>query len=185
MDVVETTDALLDDTGELDTIGEGEAIAPIHAHAHVDQVLAYRTKLDVAETVEAIQEIVYDLRAATIAEWSPEDRAEVRAWLKDGAAFDARPSVLGRPHVTAAVGEDATVQTCGACGAVLRTFDDGAEALPAGVLVRTDCDGQETEGQHYPDTAKPKKTRGRTSDAAPEAPAAKAPAKRGKKKSGR
>jgi hypothetical protein len=141
----------------------GEEILPMEANGHADQVVTYRTKLDVAETVDALAGFVYDVHPATIAEWSPEERAAVRTWLADpDGTFETRPAILGRPHLALRVDDAALVQTCSACGAVLRMLDDGAtEALPAGAMVRTDCAGTEAEGHRYPEPATAQAKQGR------------------------
>jgi hypothetical protein len=159
----------------------GEEILPTEANGHADQVVTYRTKLDVAETVDALAGLVYDVPTATVAEWSPEDRATVRAWLANpDGTFENRPAILGCPHLAEKAGAEATVQACASCGAVLRTWQEGDGSivwLRAGALVRTDCPGVEDEGHRYPERT-PKAKRSRKSAAEPEAEAEAKPAKK-------
>lgn len=138
----------------------GAEILPVHANSHADQVVEYRTRVDVMATANALHEVVYDVHLATIAEWTPQQRAEVRAWAENETTFEDLPAVLGRPHIAGPAGEQA--QCCTECGVVLRTYDDIADALPAGARVRTNCTGAQAEPEHhYPDTSKPKKARSR------------------------
>lgn len=157
-----------EDPCDLCALGNGQAffagltIAPIYAQAHADQVIEYRTKLDVQATLDALDGHVYDVSADTAAAWSPEDRAAVRAWASnDDAPFSDMPAILGRPHIAAvASGEDAMVQACAECGAVLRTWNesDGSIVwLPTCARVRTDCPGAQPEpAHHYPAKRKPR-----------------------------
>jgi hypothetical protein len=157
-----------EDPCPLCAMGNGQAffagltIAPIHAQAHADQVIEYRTTLDVQATLDALDGHVHDLPAAIVAEWSPEDRAAVRTWASNNdAPFSDMPAVLGRPHIAAAAsGDDAMVQACTECGAVLRTWNAGDGSivwLPTCARVRTDCPGARTEPEHhYPARRKPR-----------------------------
>jgi hypothetical protein len=150
----------------------GAELAPPHANAHADQVVTYRTKLDVQATLDALDGVIVDVHPATVAEWTTEQRAEVRAWASDhDAPFDAMPAILGRPHIAAKAGDDANVQACTQCGAVLRTWNEGDGSivwLSAGARVKTDCPGTQEEGHRYPERT-PKAKRKRQADAEPKA----------------
>jgi hypothetical protein len=113
--------------------------------------------LELETKADAIAGVLFDVHPATIAEWTPEDRAAVRAWAgNDDAPFDQMPAVLGRPHVAGHAGDHA--QACTECGAVLRTWNEGDGSivwLSAGARVRTDCPGKQAEAEHhYPERKK-------------------------------
>lgn len=57
----------------------GVELLPRDAQGHADQVVIYRTKVDVAYTADALDGVVFDIHPASIAEWSAEERAAVRA----------------------------------------------------------------------------------------------------------
>jgi hypothetical protein len=168
----------------------GAEILPGDAQAHAEQVVAYRAWLDVQDTVEALAEVIFDIPEETIAGWSGEERAAVRAWKRDNRL--PMPVVLGRPHIAASVEDGAKVQTCATCGAVIKQLDDVKEAYWSGDLVRTDCAGAEPDGHHYPER-KPKPTSRRKSvadtaehvvDAGAKVSIRKKPAAKGAKKKG-
>lgn len=163
----------------------GAELLPIYANGHADQVVDYRERLDVQQTRDALDGIVYGLKLTDIVAMSPETRAAFRAWVDAGAPIEEFPENAGRPHLTAAIGEDAKVQTCRACGVVLKTFDDAAEALPALNLFGLDCTGTEAEGHRYPDTSKKRARRKADADSPKADKPAKAKKTSGKKKGGR
>jgi hypothetical protein len=154
------------------SIGEREAIVrilgaeilPRDASGHIGQVGEYRNRLDVQRTVDWLDGLIFGIPASVVAAWSPEEKKAVRTWAHHGGdPHQARPSVLGTPHVAAAVDPGAKVQTCATCGAVLKQLDDVTEAYRSGALVRTDCAGAEPEGHRYPDaTKKPRRSRKKT-----------------------
>jgi hypothetical protein len=170
----------------------GHEIAARDASAHVDQVVEYRTKLDVEETEDALQAVIARVHLATIAEWTTEERAAVRVWAfqtvdheTNGAktAPPPRPAVLGPSHIAATVEEDAKVQSCTACGAVLQVLDgdDGPCAFLPGSQVWLDCPGATAEvTNRYPDTKGKKKAAPRKAAASPKPTAAKKSARRKK-----
>jgi hypothetical protein len=167
----------------------GEEILPTEANGHADQVLTYRTNLDVAETIDALADLIANVPAAVVAEWTPEQRAEARAWATAaGEATDVEseppfPPALGLPHIAAAVPDGAKVQTCETCGGVVMQLNELNSAFMAGDFVRLDCAGTDVEGHRYPDTAKPKKA-ARPKAEKPEKPAKKKAASK-KTKGGR
>lgn len=155
----------------------GHEIAARDGSAHVDQVAAYRTKMDVEETEDALGSVVERVPIAAILEWTPDERAAVRVWafavvdVENGGKIQPpdRPAVLGTPHVVAdkMLGADAKVVTCGPCGAVLQQLvDDDAVIYPVGRLVGIDCPGAdaEIEPHRYPDTKKKRAARPRTTE---------------------
>lgn len=138
----------------------GAEILPRDANGHADQVVAYRQKLDIRATDEAIADLLFGIPLDTIAGWSTEEREEVRQWAATKGTGDPRPKVLGRPHIAAAVTDGAKVQACVDCGAVIKQLDDTTEPYPYASLVRTDCAGAEPDGHRYPDTSKkPRRSR--------------------------
>ena len=161
----------------------GHEITARDASAHVDQVVEYRTKLDVEETEDALQAVIARVHPATIAVWTPEQRAEVRVWAfqtvdheSNGAkmAPPPRPAVLGTPHVVATLDAQEKVITCGPCGAVLQQLDDDTVPYPIGQLVGVDCPGATAEiAHHYPPAKGTKKAAPRTAVASPKPKAAK------------
>lgn len=158
----------------------GAEILPKEANGHADQVRDYRERLDVQETRDALDGIVYDVPLTAIVEMAPELRAAFRAWVAAGAPIEEFPEKAGRPHVAGPAGVQA--QCCGVCGVILRAYEDIASAppadiLPADVLVRLDCQGAQPEPEHhYPDTSKPK---ARSRQLKAEKPAKKARGKKG------
>jgi rubrerythrin len=165
----------------------GEEILPTEANGHADQVLAYRTKLDIEATLHAIDGVLHDVPTATVADWSAEQRAVLRDWAEavlKAESVDSEPpfpSTLGLPHIAAAVPDGAKVQACETCGSVIRQLDVPTDALNAGDFVRLDCAGTDVEGHRYPDTAKPKKA-ARPKAEKPEKPAKKKAASKKAKK---
>lgn len=147
----------------------GHEIAARDASAHVDQVEAYRTKMDLEETEDALGSVVERITPALILKWTPAQRAAVRVWafavvdFENGGTIPPpdRPAVLGTPHVVAdtMLAADATVVTCGPCGAVLQQLTHDDELIyPVGRLVGIDCPGAEAEiTHHYPATTGKKK----------------------------
>lgn len=170
----------------------GAEVLPRDAQGHADQVVIYRTRRDVEETGDALEGLIIGIHPASIAEWSAEDRARVRDWAKAQQAalpewLDEMPDVLGKPHVAAGVADDAKVQACITCRAVLRQMDDASkEALPFGRRVGTDCPGstEAIEGHRYPERkAKPRGKRQAPAPAKPTKPSkAKPETKGGQKK---
>lgn len=139
----------------------GAEILPRDSQGHADQVVIFRTRFDVQETVDALGDgLIAGVHVATIAEWSPEERAAVREWATRQIAalpqwLDETPAVLGRPHIAAAVAEGAKVQTCVTCGSVIKQIDTLEEAYVFGARVRSDCAGAEIEPtHHYPERRK-------------------------------
>lgn len=156
----------------------GEEILPKESNGHADQVVTYRTRADVAATADALDGVLYDVHDATIAEWTPEQRAEVRAWSTGpDNSWEQAPTVLGRPHIAAKADDGATVQACSECGAVLRTWNEGDGSivwLPTCARVGTDCAGAQAEPEHHYPEKKPKAKRAKATEEKP------APKKRGK-----
>jgi hypothetical protein len=143
----------------------GTAITARDASAHVDQVAAYRTKFDVEETEDALASVIHRIPTATITEWTPDERAAVRVWafavvdFENGATTiepPPLPAVLGRPHRAAAVGDDAKVQSCSACGVVLVQIDENTLPFEENARVGLDCAGAEVEATHHYPERKPK-----------------------------
>lgn len=141
----------------------GAEIAPPDSQAHADQVVEYRTRIDVAETADALDGLLYDVHDATIAAWTPEERAAVRAWATGESSWQELPAVLGRPHIASQPGEHA--QACTECGAVLRTWNEGDGSivwLASGARVNMDCLGAQPEPEHhYPEKKKAGKKSGK------------------------
>jgi hypothetical protein len=168
----------------------GAEILPTHANAHADQVVIYRTKLDVAETVDALAGTLHDVHVATVAEWTPEQRAAVRAWVTavaeatDIVSEPVFPAELGRPHRAAVVPNGDQAQRCVSCSETIKTFDDKAEAYEPLARVGLDCAGEERDEHRYPERMLKAKRARRTVEAEP-APVKKVAKKPSKKKGGR
>jgi len=157
----------------------GAEILPRDANGHADQVVEYRTRLDVRQTFNTLDGFLFGVPESTVAAWTPVDRAAVRGWFDTGGdSWETRPAAIGTPHRASAVADGARVQTCSVCGSVLKQLDSIDEAYPTHALVRTDCAGPEPEPHRYPDTSKkPARPRATTKQAKPAKPA-----KTGKKK---
>jgi hypothetical protein len=153
------------DRAEIERFIDGEVTAP-DAPAHLDQVVAFFTKMDIDETEDAIETLIDRVPLQTIVAWTPEERAAVRQWCYDtvdhqnGMRTDApeRPAVLGRSHLASSVDDGAAVQACSACGAVLQQLVGDTLPYEHDTLVGIDCPGAETEPTHrYPETKAGKK----------------------------
>lgn len=134
----------------------GTELLPRDAQGHLEQAEKYLGKRDVQDTIDALADVIADVPDLTVAMMAPEQRAAVRAWATATDRDVPRPAVLDTPHVASAVGDDAKVQTCATCGAVIKQLDTIAEAYPTGALVRLDCAAAEVEPSHRYPERKPK-----------------------------
>jgi hypothetical protein len=150
--------------------GNIDKLPPADAEAHVDKVDLFLIRLEVRETLEALEAIDTFIPDRVITDWTSEERKAVTLYadqqldLKNGLEpmvesdrLD-RPTVLGRPHIPARVDADG-VQVCTICTVrIPREAND--DPYRESDLVGVDCAGKAPKAtgpdHHYPDTGKKK-----------------------------
>lgn len=132
--------------------------APRDASLHADQAAALLVSRDAEDLIESL-EVACEMSvpAVTVCGWTPEERAEVRAYVDaadtDADSRPARPTCLGTMHVAGHPADGA--QTCTQCDAPLIVWaEGGTEYYAVGWLVGTDCPGRAPEPARYPKRSK-------------------------------